>query len=116
VASEPKITLMPIIERDSPVQQVREFLDRYRLTPQDLIDIGGEDLRPGSKLRGKAHSVEKCWALMARLGVKHADIRTDEPTPVPRPEKTARRRRHSEQWQKSEQNQVVVQIESCFLQ
>jgi hypothetical protein len=96
------------IEHARTVQEVLEFLERYRLTPQDLVEIGGEDLRPGSKLRGKAHRVEKCWEMMARLGVKHAEISADEPTPVPRPEKMGSRQRHSEQWQKYEQDQEVI--------
>jgi hypothetical protein len=84
-----------IIERNRAVQQVLDLLDRYDLTPQDLIKIGGEDLRPGSKLRSRARRVEKCWEMMARLGVKHTDISADEtaPLPRPRPEKRARRRR-----------------------
>ena len=61
------------------VAEVLEFMRKRRLKLNDLIDIGGEDLRSPDKGRaGKARCVEKTWELMARLGVKYADIEQSE--------------------------------------
>lgn len=74
------------------VEQVREYMRSRKLTLTDLIEIGGEDLR-GGPLRKRALHVEKCWALMARLEVKHVDLGDFEPLTVPLPGSAARRRR-----------------------
>jgi hypothetical protein len=69
------ITLSQQREREEHVEQVREFMGRRDLSLDDLIDIGGEDLRsldPG--LAGKARCVERCWELMAKHAVKHLDL------------------------------------------
>jgi hypothetical protein len=62
-------------DRDSlrAVAQVYEYMRQHRLSLSDLTDIGGEDLR-SPKRRLKALHVEKCWALMARLHVRHVDL------------------------------------------
>jgi hypothetical protein len=73
---------------------------KHRLSLADLIDIGGEDLRSADpKRRRKALHVEKCWALMARLQVKHIDLETMlprefAPAAVPEPTLRPRRQRH----------------------
>jgi hypothetical protein len=57
------------------VEQVHEFMRQRELSLDDLVEIGGEDLRaPDPGLAGKARCVEKCWEMMARLGVKHLDL------------------------------------------
>jgi len=79
-----------IREHAHAVEQVREYMRRHRLSLADLTEMGGEDLRSANpKRRRKALHVEKCWALMARLHVRHVDL---ESASVPdfRP----RRRRH----------------------
>ena len=60
------------------------------LVLNDLIQVGGEDLRSSNpKHAEKAHCVEKCWSLMARLSVKFAEL---EQAPGQFPTKPARRR------------------------
>jgi hypothetical protein len=54
-------------------RQVYEFMERHRLTVADLTEYGGEDLRIPRR-KAKARQVERCWELMASLGVKHADL------------------------------------------
>jgi hypothetical protein len=71
------LTRAQIETRTHAIDQVSEFLDqRPRLSVEDLIEIGGEDLRKSvpAKLRAKALRVERCWSLMASLGVKYADL------------------------------------------
>jgi hypothetical protein len=92
-------------ERESNVAEMCEFMRLKKLTPDDLIWIGGEDLRsPDPQRAGKARCVEKCWSLMARLGVKHVDLpemagqSTDHLAP---------RRRHRKSNLKHQQNQRV---------
>jgi hypothetical protein len=64
-------------EHAQNVEQVLEHMRRLRLSPDDLVNYGGEDLRSRDPVRsGKARCVEKAWALMARLGVKHIDLET----------------------------------------
>jgi hypothetical protein len=83
-------------ERASAVEQVLDYMRRRRLTIDDLVEIGGKDLRSRSpRLRRKVLHVEKCWALMAHHGVKHADLAPDwASTAVSMPAPAARRRRH----------------------
>lgn len=98
-----------VIEREHArmIAQIREYMRQKKLTPDDLIEIGGEDLRSVDPARaGKARCVEKCWALMARSGVKHIDLAPDwAPTAVSVPTPAARRRRNGKPTQKPEQNQ-----------
>jgi len=64
-----------IREHAHAVEQVREYMRRHRLSLADLTEMGGEDLRSTNpKRRRKALHVEKCWALMARLHVRHVDL------------------------------------------
>jgi hypothetical protein len=70
-------------ERAQAIEQIVEFMRAKKLTAGDLIEIGGEDLRSSSPTRSeKAHRVEKCWALMARLGVKYADLSPEQPSKI----------------------------------
>jgi hypothetical protein len=61
-----------------PRQAIVEILDFMRsrdLALNDLIQIGGEDLKSSNpKCAEKAHRVSKCSELMARLSVKFADL------------------------------------------
>ena len=55
--------------------EVFVFMKKHGLTLEDLIEIGGEDLKsPNPKKVEKAKRVEKCWALMARLSVSYANL------------------------------------------
>jgi hypothetical protein len=57
------------------VDQVFEFMRRHGLSLEDLVEVGGEDLRSSNPRRAeKARRVEKCWALMARLGLKFSNL------------------------------------------
>jgi hypothetical protein len=61
--------------------EIIEVMRRYRITLDDLIQIGGEDFSSSSLKRiEKARRVEKCWSLMARLSVNFADLE-DAPPP-----------------------------------
>jgi hypothetical protein len=46
--------------------QVSEFMRKRRLSLADLIEIGGKAPKP------KARHVEKCWSLIAHLGLTYA--------------------------------------------
>jgi hypothetical protein len=91
-------TAAQIREHTQAVAEVREYMRRSRLTLEDLVEIGGEDLRARDpKRRRKALHVEKCWALMARLHIKHIDLelpREFAGLAVPEPDFRPRRRRH----------------------
>ena len=64
---------MILHHRDERVGQVRDLMRRRKIALEDLTSIGGaESKNPPENYR----AVEKIWALMARLGVKHADLET----------------------------------------
>jgi hypothetical protein len=75
------------------VIEIFEFMAKRGLALDDLIRIGGEDLRPPNPKQVEK-AVEKVWALMARYSVKFADL---EGAPGQSPTKPARRRRHERQ-------------------
>jgi hypothetical protein len=76
--------------------RVAEFMRKKKLMLDDLINVGGAELRsPNSKLADKARRVSKCWELMARLEVKFADIEHFEQSARPMPGLEARIRRGS---------------------
>ena len=55
--------------------RIAEFMRKKKLTLDDLVNIGGEDLRASDHARvEKARCVSKCWELMAGLDVKFAHI------------------------------------------
>jgi hypothetical protein len=69
--------------------EVQTFMHKCGLTFADLIDVGGAELKSSNpKTREKAHRVERCWALMARLHVRYAHLET-----AYTPTKPIRRRR-----------------------
>ena len=75
----------------APTIEVFTFMAKHGLTLVDLTEVGGEDLKsPNPKKAEKARRVEKCWSLMARLGIKFRDL---ENSPQPIPDKPSRRRR-----------------------
>jgi hypothetical protein len=77
--------------------RVAEFMRKKKVTLDDLINVGGADLKSSnSKLAEKARRVSKCWELIARLEVKFADIEHFEQSPRPIPGLEARIRRGSE--------------------
>jgi hypothetical protein len=71
------MTAAEMREHAQNVERVFGHICRLRLSPDDLTGYDGEDLRSRDPARsGKARCVEKTWALMARLGVKHIDLET----------------------------------------
>jgi hypothetical protein len=65
------------IDRIPPaVAEVFAFMKKHRISPADLTEIGGEDLR-SPRTRAKARDVESAWELMARLGLKYSDLESD---------------------------------------
>jgi hypothetical protein len=81
-------------DRERHAQAVAEvfgYMRKHKLTLDDLINIGGEDFRSSSVKRvERARRVESCWSLMARLGIKFADL---EGEPSQHTAKPVRRRR-----------------------
>src|SRR5262249_36760069 len=66
-------------ERQGRVEQVFEYMRARKLSLDDLIEIGGEDLRsPKPAIVSRARAVERCWELLARLGLKYADLAHSE--------------------------------------
>jgi hypothetical protein len=95
------LTSAQLRERANGVARVLEFVRRHGLSIDDLVEIGGEDFRSSNSMRAeKARRVEKCWALVAHLKVKHTDL--GDPVladlaaaALPTPGKRTRRPRHS---------------------
>jgi len=57
------------------VVAIIDFMRKNQLALSELIQVGGQDFRSASDKRvQKAHRVEKCWSLMARLSVRFADL------------------------------------------
>jgi hypothetical protein len=55
--------------------RVAEFMRKKKLTLDDLVNVGGADLKSSDRARAdKARRVSRCWELMAGLEVKFADI------------------------------------------
>ena len=55
--------------------QVRGFMRKHKLTLDDLIEIGGEDLQsPDYRKAERARHVERCWQMMARLSICFDDL------------------------------------------
>ena len=84
-------------ERDQAAKQVLEFMRRRGLSLEDLVEVGGQDFSfKNPKRVEKARRVEKCWALMKPLGVKHVDLeRNWPPASVSMPGWRSRRPRYS---------------------
>jgi hypothetical protein len=103
--SAPVPTSIQARQQAQAVEQVLELMRRLQVTPDDLVEFGGQDLppkrsappspgTPEGRRAEKAHRVERCWALMARLGVTHAALAPDwTPRTVSLPGLRARRRR-----------------------
>jgi hypothetical protein len=69
------LTHAQIESKSQAVNQVLDFMHQRRLSPDDLINLGGAELKSKSAaIRAKANSVDKCWSLMASLGIKHVDL------------------------------------------
>ena len=85
------MTLTQQKAHERAVVEIFEFMRKRGLSLEELIEIGGEDLKSSNpKKVEKAKRVEKCWSLMAKLGVKYADL---ENSPSNHPTKSVRRRR-----------------------
>ena len=55
--------------------EVFDFMTKKGLALADLIEASGDDLKSTNPRKvEKTKRVEKCWALMAKLGVKFADV------------------------------------------
>jgi hypothetical protein len=62
-------------DREQRIEEVAAYMRRLKLSIADLDEVGGEDLRARDPARvGKARAVERTWALMARLDVRHVDL------------------------------------------
>jgi hypothetical protein len=73
------------------VIEVSTFMRTRGLTLIDLIEVGGEDLKSVNPGRvKKARDVEKCWSLMAKLGVKYADLEHSPSRPTAKPTRAQR--------------------------
>ena len=92
-----------------PRQAVVEIFDLMRkrgLVLDDLVEIGGQDLASSNpKQVAKARSVEKTWALMARLAVKFTDLEQAPGQPTTKP---ARRRRGEELFSQVIENKEIL--------
>jgi hypothetical protein len=68
--------MIPMQAKLAPgLAQVFDFTAKTGLGLADLIEVGGEDLESSNPRKvEKAKRVEKCWSLMAKLGVKYADL------------------------------------------
>jgi hypothetical protein len=76
--------------------RVVELMRKKKLTLDDLVSVGGGDLRSSDRGRvDKARRVSRCWEVMAGLGVKFADIEHFEQSTGPIPGLEARIRRRS---------------------
>jgi hypothetical protein len=78
--------------RAAAVARVYEYMAKRRLTLEDLLDYGGEDLPApkhaeprvvDARVAEKALHVEKTWALMAKLSVHYAHLEA-APSAIPR--------------------------------
>src|SRR5262249_50904787 len=70
--------------------QVAEYMRKKKLALDDLVNVGGDDLKsPDPKRAEKARRVSACWELMARLGTKFVHIEQSEHAPRPIPASTA---------------------------
>jgi hypothetical protein len=57
------------------VDEVLSTMRRYRLTLEDLVETGGQDLRdPDSAVREQARAVMRIWRRLAALGVTYDEI------------------------------------------
>jgi hypothetical protein len=81
-ATDTAVVAMSAEERARVIaaNQVAEYMRKKKLALDDLINVGGEDLKSSDRARAeKARRVSKCWELMAGLGVKFAHIEHSEP-------------------------------------
>jgi hypothetical protein len=97
--------------QSAAVVEVQAFMHRHGLELTDLSSIGGAELKsPNQKPREKARRVEKCWALKARLSVRHAHL---EQAPAHIPTKPARRRRGEGLFLQTVENKELFDIEAA---
>jgi hypothetical protein len=81
-------------QKDRAAGAVLAFMRERKLTLDDLIEAGGEDLKsPRPSIREKAKRVERCWALMARNGVVFAHLADSGQSAVSTPDSTGSARR-----------------------
>jgi hypothetical protein len=58
-------------EQNAAAAEVFAHMRKNKLALANLIEIGGEDLKSP-----KVRHVERCWALIARLGITYAVLET----------------------------------------
>jgi hypothetical protein len=65
-----------MLERSNPaVDEVLAFMRKNRIKSDDLAKYGGVELKSiDPAIAGKARCVERCWELMARLGVNGSQV------------------------------------------
>jgi hypothetical protein len=77
------------------VAEVFAFMEEKGVVLADLIEVGGEDLKSTNpKKLEKVRRVEKCWTLMAKLGVKYADLENSPSIPPTNPTRGRRGEGH----------------------
>jgi hypothetical protein len=73
-------------DKERAVAEVLAFMKKRGLALADLIEVGGEDLSSTNpKKVEKAKRVEKCWGLMAKLGINHPDLEAATGTVADKP-------------------------------
>src|SRR5262249_10219577 len=101
-------SMRPLKEHELAAAKIFAFMRKRALTLDNLIAIGGEDLSsPNPKKVEKAKRVEKCWSLMAKFGVKYADL---EHLPCHDPTKPSCRRRGEGHFSEAIENKEVLGI------
>ena len=103
--------MIPMQTKLAPaVVEVVAFMAKTGLALADLIEVGGEDLESSNPRKvEKAKRVEKCWSLMASLGVKFADL---ENSPQWAPEKSSRKRCGEGHFSQVVENTAISEIDS----
>jgi hypothetical protein len=63
---------------NASIDEISSTMRRYRLTLEDLVELGGRDLRdPDPAIREKARAVARIWRRLAALGVTYDEIDGD---------------------------------------
>jgi hypothetical protein len=75
--------MIPMQAKPAPVGEMFDFMAKTGLTLADLVEVGGADLKSANpRMAEKAKRTEKCWSLMAQLGVKYADLENSPRPPI----------------------------------
>jgi len=62
-------------EREQAIEEVLAFMQKHKLTIADLIECCGSQLKsPNRRIADRARRIDRCWDLMARTGVRYANL------------------------------------------